>query len=99
MQLDSIDGSVITIKGNIKTISDYQELKSQLQKLVDAGHQEITVRILDSYTVTSAVIGYLFKIININKVKVNFHVRDERLYKILADLKLLEVLNVQKIDE
>ncbi len=98
MQLNSIEGSVISIKGNIKTISDYQEFKSQIQKLVDGGHQEITIRILDSYTVTSAVIGYLFKIININKVKVNFHVRDERLHKILEDLKLTEVLNVQKIN-
>jgi uncharacterized protein YjbJ (UPF0337 family) len=97
MQLDKIEGNIVAVKGNIKTIGDYQELKGYVQKLIDNEHKEVEIHILDSYTITSSVVGYMFKIINLEMVKITLHVRDHRLYQILEDLRLLEAFNVQKL--
>lgn len=97
MQLESIDGNNVSIKGNIKTFADYNEIKTHIQKLVNSGINNLILQILDSYTITSSVIGYLFKLKNLNKITIHLHVRDERLYKILEELKLIEEFNVKKI--
>lgn len=97
MQLGHIEGNEIAIKGNIKTIGDYQELKGHVNKLIDAGEKDIHIKIIDSYTVTSSVVGFLFKVINLNLAKISIEVRDERLYRIFDDLRLVEAFNVSKI--
>lgn len=97
MQLDKIEGNTVSVKGNIKTAGDYQELKGYIQKIVDGGSGSVTLNILDSTTVTSSVVGYLFKITNLNNVTVNVNVKDQRLYKIMDDLKLIDIFNVKKV--
>lgn len=97
MQLGHIEGNEIAIKGNIKTIGDYQELKGYVNKLIDAGEKEIHIKIVDSYTITSSVVGFLFKVINLNTAKIFVEVRDERLYRVFDDLRLIEAFNVSRI--
>lgn len=97
MQITSSSDNEYTISGDIKTISDYQEIKSTIQSHVDQGTTSIEVKINDSQTITSSVVGYFMKLVNLNNVKVTLHVRNDKLYKMLEDLVLVSVFNVQKI--
>lgn len=85
-----------TISGDIKTISDYQEIKSAIQAQVDKGANSLDVKINDSQTITSSVVGYLMKLVNLNNVKVTLHIKNPGLYKMMEDLVLISVFNVQK---
>ncbi|SFV71337.1 hypothetical protein MNB_SV-13-1490 [hydrothermal vent metagenome] len=48
-------------------------------------------------SLTSSVIGYFTKIVNVNDVTLRLYVQDEGLFSLLDDLGLVQVLHVQKI--
>jgi hypothetical protein len=88
-------GSTVTINGNIKSISDFQEIKSTLDK-VTAKDSDITLVIEDSISITSSVIGYLNKLILKDNIKIEMQIGNEDLISLLDDLNLSEVFNVKK---
>lgn len=97
MQITSSGNNEYTISGDIKTISDYQEIKSTIQSHIDQGGTSVEVKINDSQTITSSVVGYFMKLVNLNNVKVTLHVQNDKLHKMLEDLVLVSVFNVKKI--
>lgn len=99
MELEITGPSEIFIRGNIKSIENYQDIKKAVQSLVEKGAGNITVNIPDSLSMTSSVIGFFVKLIRGDSVKVTMYVRDRRLYEILEELNLLEIFGVRMSDK
>ena len=87
--------SVATITGNIKSVSDFQSIKSTLDGVV-AQHKRITINIPESLSITSSVIGYLNKLVLKDKVVISMSVGNQQLLDLLEDLNLASVFNAKK---
>lgn len=97
MEVKVTGPSEVSIIGTIKTMGDYQEIKRIIQEQIDTGNSNLTVKIPDSFSITSSVIGYFLKIINKDGVSLSMQIKDERLYKILKDLNLIDIFKVKKL--
>ena len=89
-------GSKVTISGNIKSVSDFQSIKSTLDT-VTASNTNVSLIIEDSISVTSSVIGYLNKLILKDGIKMNISIGNDDLIALLDDLNLTTVFNVKKM--
>ena len=89
-----LKGATITVKGNIKTIQDFQEIKSTLDRLVMT-QTKIHFELVDSISLTSSVIGYISKIINRNGINVTINVYNQGLYDLLEELCLIDLFKVK----
>ena len=97
MQITRNSGSELTIVGNIKSVEDSAEIKKAISDLLQNGAKNIVLKITDSFSMTSTVIGHLMKLVNIDKVPVSMVVGDHRLYEILEELSLVNLFNVRLI--
>ena len=88
-------GNKITITGNIKTVSDYQEIKTQVDSVITQ-HKSIIINVTDSISITSSVIGYFTKIVMKDKIDVSMLVGDNQLIELLSDLSLKTVFKARK---
>ena len=88
------NGNSVTIEGNIKSVSDFQEIKSIVDSIEG---KTINIIIKDSFSITSSVIGYFNKLIHKDSITINMSVSDSRLYDLLNDLNLISLFNVHKI--
>lgn len=95
MEIKVSGSSEIVIIGNIKSIEDSQEIKNAISTLQQKGAKSIRLRILDSFSMTSTVIGHLMKLANLDKIGVSLAVGDERLYELLDELSLVSQFNVR----
>lgn len=91
-------GSVdITVIGTIKSISDGQTIKDSIKRTFENDNQAVVnLHIKDSFIITSSVIGFLIKLIKIDKKALFVHVRSSELYGMLEDMSLLDSMNVRK---
>ena len=92
----STSSNKITIEGNIKSIGDFQIIKNNIDGIV-ANHQNIIVDIVNSLSLTSAVIGYFNKLILKDNISVQVNVGDKQLYDLLNDLNLTSIFNLKKV--
>lgn len=88
--------NIATIIGNIKSVSDFQNIKSSLDAL-KATQKSITIEIKDSISITSSVIGYFNKLILKDKIRVQMNIENEQLMSLLEDLNLVQTFNAKKI--
>ena len=86
----------IKVEGNVKSISDYNELKNSIDQIVKS-QKSIIVEFVDSMSLTSSAIGYFTKLVNVDNVVLKLYVNDKQLFELLDDLGLIQVLNVQKM--
>ncbi len=91
----STAGNTVTIKGNIKTVSDYQEIKSTLDSMITT-HKNITINIPDSISITSSVIGYFTKLVQKDKIDLSIKVGDSDLMELFEELGLVSLFKVRK---
>ncbi|HIC10369.1 MAG TPA: hypothetical protein EYO61_03300 [Campylobacterales bacterium] len=91
------DENVITIHGNIKSVSDYTEIQGHLQAAIANGNTSITIKIVDSISITSSVIGIFLKVIKKDGVNLTVLVGNKHLYDLLNELNLLAVFNVRQL--
>ncbi|QFR48386.1 hypothetical protein FJR48_01050 [Sulfurimonas lithotrophica] len=91
----STSGSEVKITGNIKSVSDFQTIKSTLDSVV-VNNSSINLIIEDSISITSSVIGYLNKLILKDGIKLTMSVGNDDLISLLNDLNLSSVFNVRK---
>ena len=87
--------NIVTISGNIKSVSHAQFLENEINQIVK-DFKEIKIHILDSISITSSVIGYLCKLASLGH-SIELHVTDKELYNLLDDLSLTQLLKVQHI--
>jgi len=92
----SVASNVVTIKGNIKSVSDYQTIKSTIDNMKN-NHTSITLNIVDSISMTSSVIGYLNKLALKDDVKVNINIGNSQLMELFEDLNLVSLFHVKKV--
>ena len=86
MQIERKGSNEIIITGNIKSIEDSMEIKKTINTIVQDGAKNVLLRIQDSFAMTSTVIGYLMKLVNVDKVTVSLLVGDQRLYQLFEEL-------------
>lgn len=97
MEIKTTGVSEITILGNIQSIEDYQEIKDSVRKLTDKGQTSITIKIPDSLSMPSSVIGFLLKLVHVDNIAISIFVGDDRLFNLLDILNLITVLKVKKV--
>lgn len=90
-----ISASTILVTGNIKSISDFQEIKRTVDNIT-AQHKQITLKIVDSLSITSSVIGYLNKLVLKDNIELNVIVGNEQLYHLLDDLNLVSTFKAKR---
>jgi len=91
----STSSNIVTITGNIKTINDFQEIKSTLDT-TKSQHSSMTINIIDSLSITSSVIGYFNKLILKDKIKLNMNIGNEKLLELINDLNLVSIFNAKR---
>lgn len=94
MEISSVSNTV-TITGNIKSINDFQEIKSTFDAL-KSSNRSITVQIKESISITSSVIGYFNKLILKDGVLLTFRIGNKQLLNLLDDLNLTRTFNATK---
>jgi len=92
----SASSNNVTIKGNIKTVNDFQEIKMCLDN-IKSFNSSISVNIIDSLSMTSSVIGYLNKLVLKDGIKLSLKVGNIQLMELLNDLNLSATFNAQKV--
>ena len=95
MEIKAVGSQELVVSGVIKTINDSMQLRGELQKLYEGGAKSITLRIEDSFALPSAVIGYLMKLVNRDKVNLTLLAGDNRLYELLEELQLATVFGAR----
>lgn len=86
----------LVVGGIIKTIDDSIKLRETISAMVDGGATSIQIRIPDSFAMPSAVIGYLMKLVNRDKVSLSIIAGDIRLRELLAELQLSSMFGVRE---
>jgi len=89
-------GDNIKIIGNIKSISNFSEIKKVVDSVVTQ-HKSITIEIVDSLSITSSVIGYFNKLVLKDKVDVNMRIGNDQLMSLIDDLNLTSVFKARKV--
>ena len=92
----SVSTNSIKIDRNIKSVSDFQKIKSNLDSLT-IQHKSIIINITDSMSITSSVIGYFNKLILKDKIKIQIEVGNDQLFELLNELNLVSVFNAKKV--
>lgn len=94
MTITESGNNELTISGNIKTIDDSIAIKEAVKELQARGCGSILLRVTDSFSMPSAVIGFLMKLVNQDKVKLSVKVGDSRLGELLDELQLTAIFGV-----
>lgn len=89
----SSSSNIITITGNIKSIGDFQSIKTTVDS-VKSSNTTIVIDIQDSVSITSSVIGYFNKLVLKDKIDINMKIGDPQLMELLDDLNLKSVFKV-----
>ncbi len=92
----SASTDTVTIVGNIKTVNDFQEIKSTIDLLITQ-YQTLTIVIQDSLSITSSVIGYFNKIILKDKINVNMKIGNTQLIELINDLNLSSIFKAKRL--
>ena len=91
----NISSNVVTIRGNIKTVRDYQDIKNAVDSIA-SNSKTVVLKIIDSISVTSSVIGYLNKLVLKDGVDLSIYVGDPQLLELFDDLNLTSMFKVRK---
>lgn len=86
----------ITITGNIKSVSDFQQIKNAVDNTVSQ-HKNIFIHIVDSLSMTSSVIGYFNKLVLKDGINLQIKVGNQQLLDLLNDLNLTSTFKVHKV--
>ena len=92
MTLDTYSNTV-KITGNIKTINDFQAIKTALDSM-KTEHESIKIILLDSISITSSVIGYFNKLVLKDKITIRIKVGNTQLMELFSDLNLVQIFHV-----
>ena len=93
----TISSNVITIDGNIKSVSDFQKIKQLLDQAI-IQHNSIVINITNSLSITSSVIGYLNKLALKDGINIQMRVGNSQLLSLLEDLSLTATFNAKEFD-
>jgi hypothetical protein len=93
---DMPDRVTIKIKGVVKSIVDSQQIKDTVES-VTHNSNNLTIEFIDSFALTSTVIGYLIKKVQADNLNLNIIVHNDQLFELFDMLSLTVLFNVKKI--
>ncbi|MBF0328058.1 MAG: hypothetical protein HQL10_02780 [Nitrospirae bacterium] len=99
MELKETGQSEITILGNIRNIEDYLAIKKMIITMIDKGEKNITIKVIESMTMNSSIIGFMLKVVFEEKIILNLRVKNDILYNLLKTLNLVKPFHVKKIKD
>ena len=91
----SSSANTVNIIGNIKSVSDFQAIKSTIDTIKDS-NSTIALDIQDSISITSSVIGYLNKLVLKDSIDLNMKIGNEQLMHLLEDLNLTATFKAKR---
>lgn len=91
-----VNGSELTIFGNMTSLDDYKMIKEKITEVIKAGNKQITLHTPSPFAITSSAVGFFTKIVFQDKVKLTIYVTDAVLYSLMEDLNLLQTFNIIK---
>ena len=91
----STSANIVTITGNIKSVGDFQTIKSTLDSFT-ISNKSIVIDIVDSISITSSVIGYLNKLILKDGILLNMKIGNPQLMALIEDLNLTGTFKARK---
>ena len=91
----STSSNIVTITGNIKSVNDFQKIKTSLDSLLRE-QTSVTINVVDSFSITSSIIGYFNKLILKDKVNLQMIIGGSKLFELLNDLNLTSVFKASK---
>ena len=91
----SVTSNIITVTGNIKTLSDYQMIKDRVDSVVQ-NNGSVEIKIVDSISITSSVIGYFNKLVLKDKIDLSIVVGNAQLKELFDELDLTRLFKVRK---
>ena len=92
----STSSNIVTITGNVKSVSNFQDLKRSVDTVVSQ-HKSININIKDSLSITSSVIGYFNKLVLKDRIDIHMNVGNAQLFELLDELNLVSVFKAKKI--
>lgn len=97
MEITATGNSEITIRGNVKTIEDYLEIKSFLKIFLERDIKSLYIKIPDSVSITSALLGLFLRLIYEEKIQLSIFVGQDSLYNLFEVMNLITTFNVRRI--
>jgi hypothetical protein len=94
MELEASSNTLV-IKGNIKSVNDFQNIKQQVDSIV-ALSKTLHINIIDSLSITSSVIGYFNKLVLKDNIDLHMSVKNEQLLDLLDDLNLTSTFKAKR---
>jgi len=88
--------NTLTITGNIKTVSDFQNIKNALDHMIST-QNSVTLHIVDSISITSSIIGYFNKLVLKDGVDMQINIGTEQLLELFDDLNLTATFKAKKV--
>ncbi len=88
--------NTLEINGNIKGLDDFFQIKEDILKMELTNSDTLVLDIKNSFSMPSAMIGYLLKLIRQDRIQVILNVYDRRLLELLDDLNLNLIFNVNE---
>ena len=89
------DTAIIEVVGDIKSVSEIAEFKSQFSKVCLSKPKFLEISFIDSSFIASAVIGALLQKKEIDKLQMSVIVSKKELFDSIARLGLVDILNVR----
>jgi len=90
------DGTHFDVYDSIKSVADAQVLVDSFEKSKKEGANEIIIRIHDSKTIPSNVVGCLLKMGN-DGMNIKIYIRDDSLYEIIEFLCLSDTIEINRL--
>ena len=95
MQINSPVRGKIEIEGNIRGLSDIEQIKAVIDGMQLEHNDSLVLAIKDSFSMPSALIGYLLKLVEQKGVNINVTVGNGILEELLYDLNLKQAFNLK----
>lgn len=90
-------GHDIKVNGIIKTIEDSSNFKNAITSILEKSPTaKISVHILDSYIITSSIIGTLLKLVQKDRADITLYAYQDDLMELVEKLNLTNLINLKK---
>lgn len=96
MDIKILGSNEIEVLGNISTVTDYQEIKHVVTDMLRNSDKSLVISIKDAFSITSSVIGFFLKLVYQDNVHLELKISDNRLLRLLEELRLAEAFNAVK---
>lgn len=94
MKIKKIDDNTFILRGKIKEISDYHDIKMLLEKRKNEPNVEIRFEIPQAREVNFYILGYCLKLARKNGFKFHFYIANPYLYDTFVRLGLHQFFEV-----